>query len=172
LFLNYLKKLFSNPNAKTINPKDAIKTVGPQVPTPSSRVAGVKKEGIKFPAQKTSEVQPKFRMKTEENPLPENKHENLSLSFLLDQNVSVDSISAPMVSSSMAKEMENELKKKASSSISTGSTSIGKIDPRKSVNGPMTSKNVSDSAKPKPKVAINTSPIPVKKKTPSENNKN
>ena len=111
-------------------------------------------------------------MKTEETSLPErNKHENLSLSFLLDQNVSVDSINAPMVSSSMAREMENELKKKTGSSISTGSTSTSKIDVRKSVNGPMTGKNVSDSAKPKPKVAINTSPIPVKKKTPSENNK-
>jgi len=161
--------LFSNPGKST--PKDLIKTVGPQVPTPSSRatVAGMKKDGIKSPASKNFEIQPKFRLKTEENPPENNNRENLSLSFLLDQNVSVDSInlSAPMVSTSTAKEMENELRKKAS----LGTGSVGKIDPamRKSVAGQITGKNVSDPSKPKPKVAINTSPIPVKKKTPSEN---
>jgi len=160
--------LFSNNNNGKSTPKDIIKPVGPQVPTPSARVAaaGIKKEGIKSPASKNFEIQPKFRFKTEECPPEHNNRENLSLSFLLDQNVSVDSInsSAPMVSSSTAKEMENELRKKTSL---VGN--VSKPEVRKSVSGPMTTKNVSDSAKPKTKVAINTSPIPVKKKTPSEN---
>lgn len=101
--------------------------------------------------------------KTEES-IGKTDNENLTLSFLLDQNVSVDNVNqaSMMLTSAAAKELENELKRK-------GASSGNKLDSsgfsqKKAGSISCTKIGGTDSSKTKPKVNINSSPIPVKKK--------
>ena len=151
-------------------PKDTLK-VGPgsQVPTPSSRNSMVKKDpvpsSIKSPSNKINESQSKFKFKPEELQGGVDT-ENLTLSFLLDQNVSGDSINLHMPSSTNTiKELESELKKRDVMSVNHS-----KIESKtKTPIVPCGNKSTHDASKVKPKITINSSPIPVKKRNQTEN---
>jgi len=142
--------------------------VGPnqQVPTPSSRASTVKKDtaSVKSPSNKINDSQSKFKFKPAEIAQGIDP-ENLTLSFLLDQNVSGDSINLQMpTSSTTVKDLENELKKRDVTSLTNNS----KIEGKKQIGNVSMNKNTTEASKVKPKITINSSPIPVKKKNQSE----
>lgn len=138
-----------------------------QVPTPSAKASTFKKESIKSPPQKSNEQNSKLKFKPEEIPplgIPDS-NENYTLSFLLDQNVSMDSVNLQMpTSSSTVKELENELKKNT-----PAATINSKPEVKKASSVVMANNTKPTNDKNKPKITINSSPIPVKKKNQNEN---
>ena len=118
-------------------------------------------------------MQPKFKSKTEE--MSSNATEQLSLSFLLDQNVSVDSINLPasIANSTAAKELESELKRQGTyrdillagntSKLDTSTTSYKKMN-----SSIITGRHSIETSKPKPRVPIMSTPVTVKKKPMNE----
>lgn len=167
---NYRKQFKGGMNQSRNAQKDTVKaSPNQQVPTPSSRTSTVKKEtttNIKSPTNKINESQSKFKFKPEEVAQGLVDPENLTLSFLLDQNVSMDSVNLQMpTSSTTVKELENELKKRDISSLTNNS----KIEGKKQLNNVSAmNKTLNDTSKTKSKITINSSPIPVKKKNQNQ----
>lgn len=132
----------------------------------------VTKGGLtKSSSQKTLELQSKSKLKSDTS--SPKKDENLSLSFLLDQNISVDSsINFPtgIMSGAAARELEGEYKRKGNlkEASNTSKTETSNVSRGKVASTAMMSKTMSDPNKNKLKVPINTTPITVKKKSANE----
>ena len=143
---------------------------------PSSQITSPKgtigKGGLtKSSSQKNLELQQKFKLKSDNN--SPKKDENLSLSFLLDQNISVDSINFPagIMSGAATRELEGDYKRKGNlkEASNTSKTETSNISQRKVNNTSTMSKTMSDPNKNnKLKVPINTTPVTVKKKSTAE----
>lgn len=130
-----------------------------QVTSPKGTITNIKAGLTKSSSQKNLELQQRLKLKSDNN--SPKKDENLSLSFLLDQNISVDSsINFP------ASDYKRKGNLKEASNTSKTDISQRKVN---NTSTSMMSKTMSDPNKNnKLKVLINTTPITVKKKSAAE----